>query len=72
MVFCRVIVEQFDSARGMALSLVMIAPPLAGAIAAPTLVAVIDDHGWRAGYPTLAAALGDFALAPWLGQPYLR
>jgi MFS family permease len=35
LVFCRVIVERFDAARGIALSLTMSAPPLAGAIAAP-------------------------------------
>lgn len=55
MVFCRVIVERFDLARGIALSLVMSAPPLAGAFAAPTLGALIDAEGWRAGYLALAA-----------------
>lgn len=54
MVFCRVIVERFDAARGMALSLVMTAPPLVGAIAAPALGGFIDEHGWRAGYLALA------------------
>lgn len=55
LVFCRVIVERFDSARGIALSLVMTAPPLIGAIAAPVLGALIDAEGWRAGYFVLAA-----------------
>ncbi len=55
LVFCRVIVERFDSARGMALSLVMTAPPLFGAIAAPVLGALIDAEGWRAGYFAMAA-----------------
>jgi len=54
MVFCRVVVERFDSARGMALSLVMSAPPLAGAIAAPALGGLIAEEGWRAGYLALA------------------
>lgn len=60
LVFCRVAVERFDRARGIALSLVMTAPPLAGAIAAPLLGQLIDDHGWRAGYLALAVvtALG--------------
>ncbi len=55
LVFCRVIVERFDAARGLALSLTMSAPPLAGAIAAPLLGGVIAEDGWRAGYLTMAA-----------------
>ncbi|MET0366082.1 MAG: MFS transporter [Sphingobium sp.] len=58
LVFCRVIVERFDSARGIALSLVMTAPPLFGAIAAPTMGALIDAEGWRAGYYAMAALTG--------------
>lgn len=55
LVFCRVVVERFDAARGIALSLIMSAPPLAGAIAAPLLGEVIAEDGWRAGYLTMAA-----------------
>lgn len=55
MVFCRVIVERFDAARGLALSLIMSAPPLAGAIAAPILAGIIADDGWRTGYLAMAA-----------------
>ena len=55
LVFTRVVVERFDRARGIALSLLMTAPPLAGAIAAPLLDEVIKAHGWRAGYFALAA-----------------
>jgi MFS family permease len=54
LVFCRVVVERFDAARGIALSLIMSAPPLAGAIAAPLLGGVIAEDGWRAGYLTMA------------------
>lgn len=54
LVFCRVVVERFDAARGIALSLIMSAPPLAGAIAAPLLGDVIAEDGWRAGYLTMA------------------
>jgi MFS family permease len=54
LVFCRVVVERFDKARGIALSCVMSAPPLAGAIAAPALGHLIDEEGWRAGYFALA------------------
>lgn len=55
-VFCRVIVENFDKARGLALSLVMTTPPAASAIAAPILGYLIESHGWRTGYWALAAA----------------
>ncbi|HEX7856607.1 MAG TPA: MFS transporter [Sphingobium sp.] len=58
LVFCRVIVERFDSARGIALSLVMTSPPLLGAIAAPAMGALIDTEGWRAGYYAMAALTG--------------
>lgn len=54
LVFCRVVVERFDAARGIALSAIMSAPPLAGAIAAPLLGEVIAEDGWRAGYLTMA------------------
>ncbi|MFM5931779.1 MAG: MFS transporter [Novosphingobium sp.] len=54
MVFARVIVERFDSARGIALSVLMTGPPLAGAIAIPLLAGVIRDHGWRTGWIALA------------------
>lgn len=68
MVFCRAVVERFDMARGIALSLVMSAPPLAGAIAAPLLGDVIEEHGWRAGYFTLAGlcALGGLLSVPFM------
>jgi MFS family permease len=55
MVFARVIVERFDAARGMALSLLMTGPPLVAAIAVPLLGGLIREHGWRSGWLTLAA-----------------
>lgn len=63
LVFCRVIVERFDSARGIALSLAMTAPPAIGAIAAPLLGELIDAEGWRAGYGAMAALTGAGGLA---------
>lgn len=54
LVFCRVVVERFDSARGMALSVAMSGPPLVGAIAVPFVGEIIDAQGWRAGYHVLA------------------
>ncbi|CAN7564277.1 MFS transporter [Phenylobacterium sp. LjRoot219] len=58
LVFCRVVAERFDKSRGLALSLVMTAPPLAGAIAAPLLGDLIETEGWRAGYLALALVTG--------------
>lgn len=54
MVFARVIVERFDAARGIALSLLMTGPPMVAAIAVPLLGGLIREHGWRAGWLTLA------------------
>lgn len=70
MVFCRVVVERFDAARGMALSLLMSAPPLAGAIAAPIMGEVIADHGWRVGYLVMAAiaVAGGVIAVPLMGR----
>lgn len=58
LVFCRVVVEKFDRARGLALSVAMTASPLGGAIAAPLLGGLIDAEGWRAGYFALALVCG--------------
>lgn len=58
LVFARVIVERFDSARGIALSILMTGPPLSGAVAAPLLGELIQADGWRAGYVALAALSG--------------
>jgi predicted MFS family arabinose efflux permease len=55
-VFARVIIEKFDRARGLALSLMLTASPFFGVIAVPLLGALIDTQGWRAGYLALAVA----------------
>jgi len=57
-VFCRVIVERFDRARGLALALSMSASPLVAAIAAPLLSRLIAHSGWRSGYVALALVSG--------------
>jgi MFS family permease len=55
-VMARIIIEKFDRARGLALSLMLTASPIFGVIAAPLLGALIDAHGWRTGYIALAVA----------------
>lgn len=54
LVFTRVIVERFDLARGLALSVVMSGAPLVGAVVVPIIGEVIAAEGWRAGYQALA------------------
>ena len=48
--YTRIVVEKFDSARGMALSLSMIGAPAIGAILVPVVGATIEADGWRGGY----------------------
>lgn len=69
LVFARVIVERFDMARGMALSVLMTGPPLIGALSVPVVGEVIDSEGWRAGYRMLAAisAAGGIATLALMG-----
>lgn len=58
LVFCRVVVERFDAARGLALSIAMSGAPLVGALAVPLVGEIIDAFGWRAGYHTLVLLSG--------------
>jgi MFS family permease len=55
LVFGRVIIDRFDKARGLALSIMMSASPIAGAVVTPLVGSIIAQDGWRAGYYTLAA-----------------
>jgi MFS family permease len=70
LVFCRIVVERFDLARGMALSVCMSGPPLVGAIAVPLVGEVVDAEGWRAGYRLLAiiSAAGGVAAVSLMGR----
>ncbi|MET0269754.1 MAG: MFS transporter [Sphingomonas sp.] len=54
-VYTRIVAERFERSRGLAFSIVMTGPPLAGAIGVPLLDMVIGGFGWRAGYATLGA-----------------
>ncbi|MEO7247089.1 MAG: MFS transporter [Novosphingobium sp.] len=51
----RLVAARFDQARGLALTIVMCAPAMLGAIAAPTVTAINEALGWRTGYRMLAA-----------------
>ncbi len=56
--YTRAVVEKFDAARGMALSLGMTVAPLAGAIMTPIMGGIIAEHGWRTGYQVMALLTG--------------
>lgn len=70
LVLTRAIVERFDKARGTSLSLLMMGPPLSGAIAAPLLGGLIASHGWRKAFLALAivSAVGGMACVLLMGR----
>ena len=70
LVFSRIIVERFDKARGSALSLLMMGPPISGAVAAPLLGMLITEHGWRTALVALGvvSALGGLTYALMIGR----
>lgn len=70
LVFARTLVDRFDKARGTALSLLMMGPPLSGAIVAPVLGGIIAAYGWREGFVSLAAAsaLGGLVCVFFMGR----
>lgn len=70
LVFTRVVVERFDRARGSSLSLLMMGPPLSGAIVAPILGSLIAAEGWRVGFIALglASALGGIICVSMMGR----
>lgn len=72
--YTRVVVEKFDMARGMALSLAMTGAPLTGAILTPVVGGIIDTEGWRAGYQLMAllSAIGGVTALILIGPSNLR
>ncbi len=64
-VYCRLIVEHFQRARGLALGIAAAGPAMIGAVGGPMLNNFVTDHGWRAGYIAVAiftAVMGVMAL----------
>lgn len=74
LVFAKIVVERFDTARGIALSIFMTGPPLAGAVVTPVMGELIQAEGWRAGYYVLAAisAAGGLATILLIGRDRRR
>lgn len=61
-VYTRLVAERFVNARGLAFSVVMTGPPLAGALLAPLFGQYIDLEGWRDGYLLLGLVTLAFGL----------
>jgi len=57
-VYCRLIVQYFDRARGLALGIAAAGPAVVGAIGGPLLNNFVADHGWRAGFVAVAIYTG--------------
>jgi MFS family permease len=53
-VYSRLIAQQFDKTRGLALGISACAPAAAGAIVAPLLNYLVGSYGWRTGYLAVA------------------
>lgn len=70
MVFTRAVIERFDRARGLAMALMLCAPPLVGSALAPIMSGIIEEEGWRTGYRVLAvlSALGGFGAVLLIGR----
>jgi len=73
-VFTRVVVERFDTARGLAMACMLSAPPLIGAIAVQFVGGVIAAEGWRTAYRVLAlmSATGGVAAIVLVGRNAAR
>jgi MFS family permease len=59
-IYCRIVVQHFKRAKGLALAIAAAGPSLLAALGGPLLNNFVVEHGWRAGYVALciAAALG--------------
>lgn len=57
-VYCRIIVQYFSQARGLALGIATAGPAVAVALGGPLLNNFVTDFGWRAGYIAMAVFSG--------------
>ena len=68
-VYGRLLVREFDRARGLALGIASCAPALTTALLSPFLGAFIESFGWRAGYLLFAACVAVLGIAALLSVP---
>lgn len=66
--YTRIVVSHFETARGLALGIVLIGPSLVAAFAPAIITAVIAQFGWSGGYFAMAGAI----LSVLLFLPLLR
>ncbi|PPE72024.1 MFS transporter [Solimonas fluminis] len=71
-VYSRLIAENFQVHRGLALGLIAAGPAVVGAIGSPLLTALIDALGWRSGYLAISAFCALLGLAALLLIPPRR
>ncbi|MET0370120.1 MAG: MFS transporter [Sphingobium sp.] len=57
LVYARLVAANFNTARGLALTVMTVAPAAVAVVASPAITALIDTWGWRTGYRALAALL---------------
>ena len=57
-VYCRIIVQYFKEARGLALGIATAGPAVAVVVGGPLLNNFVSDYGWRAGYVAMAVYSG--------------
>jgi MFS family permease len=62
-VYCRVVVQYIQRARGIALGIAMAGPATTVAIGGPLINNLIADHGWRVGCLVMAAVTATGGLA---------
>jgi predicted MFS family arabinose efflux permease len=71
-VYCRLIMQHFKRARGLALGIAASGPAVTVAIGGPLLNNFVADHGWRAGYMAMAIFTGVMGVASLLLIPKER
>ena len=71
-VYCRLVAERFDAARGLALGMMACGPQLVAALGSPLLELYIADHGWRAGCIAFAIFSGCAGAVAMLLMPSTR
>jgi len=68
-IYCRLIVQYFKQARGLALAVAVSGPPLVAAVGGPLLNNLVVAQGWQAGYLALMVFSAVAGLAAFLLMP---
>lgn len=68
-VYCRLVVQHFERARGLALGITAAGPAVTIAVGGPLLNNLVADHGWRSGCDAMAIFTGLMGCAALLLMP---